>query len=76
MRLENSQMYKIHEEIHYQGPYFSHIMPKIDFYHSHRFSWEITLNCHMSWFHKSPFIGPIKIIENVEKLPILDHGAR
>ena len=35
---------------------------------------------HMPWLyhyyiHHSPFIGPIEIIDNFEKLPPLDHGG-
>ena len=49
------------------GAILSHTMPKMDFHHSHRFSWEInTLNWYITChgyinIHHSPFIGPIKI---------------
>ena len=46
--------------IQYQGPVFSHIMPKIDFYYSNHFSWENTPHVYIN-NHQSSFIGLIKI---------------
>ena len=46
------------------GAVFSHRMPKMDFYDSHRFSWEKTHLNDMPWYinkHQPPFIDPMRI---------------